>query len=54
MKLSRTLKLSGTRPLLLAPPSLVGKTPTSMTFPEFQRADSNKLLIKGGAAKKQP
>ena len=30
---------------------LVGKTPASMTFPEFQRAG---LLIKGGAVRKQP
>ena len=24
------------------PPFIVGKTPASMTFPEFQRADSNR------------
>ena len=34
------------------PPFLVGKTPASMTFPEFQRADLE--LIREGAAKKQP
>ena len=51
------LKLSGAlsgsrswRPF--CPPFLVGKTPASMTFPEFQRADLE--LIREGAAKKQP
>ena len=36
------------------PPFLVGKTPASMTFPEFQRADLEQRLIREGAAKKQP
>ena len=31
---------------------LVGKTPVSMTFPGFQRADRTWLLNKGGAGKK--
>ena len=34
------------------PSFLVGKTPASMTFSEFQRTEQ--LLIKGGAAKKTP
>ena len=34
------------------PPFLVGKTPASMTFPEFHRADLELLLIKGEAVKK--
>jgi len=34
------------------PPFLVGKTPTSITFLDFQRADEN--FLKGEAAKKPP
>ena len=34
------------------PPFLVGKTPASITFLDFQRADVN--FLKGGAAKKPP
>jgi len=32
--------------------SLLGETLASVAFPEFQRADSNSRLIKGGATKK--
>ena len=36
-------------------PFLVGKTPASMAFPEYQRAGSREeLLIMGGAAKRPP
>ena len=33
-------------------PFLIGKTPASMTFSEFQKSRFKQLLIKGGAATK--
>ena len=38
-------------PEKLCPPSLGGKTLTSMTFPEFQKVDSNSFLIEEEATK---
>lgn len=35
-------------------PFLVGKTPAAVTFPKFQRADPEQLLMKERAATKAP